>query len=212
MKRAHIQIRTRLAFVAAFSALFLGACAISPKDAADVAVYDFGLPAPAFNTNGRWSALRVEVAAPAWAESLRVDYRLVYDEPLKQREYANSHWAAGPDVLLARLLRQQLGALGAAPNIASKCLLSIDLQTFSQVFATAGDSRGVLHASVHLVDTRHQMLAEHRFHIEQVAPSPDARGGVQALMAASTELGRQLSTWLGDLDRKNGLNGCRPAR
>lgn len=196
----------------AFVSFFLGGCAVNQKAVSEVAAYDFGLPASHIVDGERWAALRLEVIAPTWADSLKVDYRLAYDEPLKQREYAHSRWVGAPSVLLATLLRQQLGAVGVSENIASRCHLTIELQEFSQVFSAPDESRGVLHAAVRLVGARRQLLAQQDIQLAADAPTPDARGGVQALLAASTDFGHQLSAWLNALDATHRIAFCRASR
>ena len=85
------------------AALLLGGCAVSPENGRSMAVYDFGLPAARTGGEGEWPKIALEVVAPPWFDALNVDYRLAYDDPLKQREYAGSRWAGAPGVLLAGL-------------------------------------------------------------------------------------------------------------
>ena len=194
-------------FFLLMTACLLSACSGVIRNAPPVAVYDFGLPAARLVADGTWSKLALEVKSPAWFDSLNIDYRLAYDEPLKQREYIGSRWAGAPGVLLALRLRQQLGVANAAGNTASDCLLRIELQEFSQIFDTPQQSRALLQGQVSLIDIKRQVLAEHPVIIEKPATTADANGGVNALVAASTELGQQLADWMGRLD-KNGLGKC----
>ena len=187
----------------------LGACSGVIKNTPPVAVYDFGLPATRLVADGAWSRLALEVKSPVWFDSLNIDYRLAYDEPLKQREYVGSRWAGAPGVLLALRLRQQLGATTTAGNSAAECTLRLELQEFSQVFDTPQQSRALLQAHVSLIDGKRQVLAERPVVIEKPAASTDANGGVNALVLASTEPGQQLADWLGRLD-KAVLGSCRP--
>ena len=112
----------------------LAACAGGPRNAPPAEVYDFGLPAPPLAKDGGWSKLALEVRAPYWFDSLSIEYRLLYDDPLKLRSYAGSRWAGAPGLLLAQRLRQQLGFLGGSGRTAVSCVLRLDLQEFSQVF------------------------------------------------------------------------------
>ncbi len=189
--------------------LLLSACVGGVRNTTPASVYDFGPPAVQLSTVGNWSRIVVEVKSPAWFDSLNVDYRLAYDNPLKPREYATSRWVASPGVLLAQRLRQQLGTASASMNIALGCVLRVDLQEFSQVFDAPQKSRGVLSGSASLMDAKRQMVAERPVTIEKSASSPDAQGGVNALVSASTQLGQQLSDWLISLDKNNMLKTCR---
>lgn len=187
----------------------LSACSGVVRNTPPVAVYDFGLPAARLVADGTWSRLALEVRSPTWFESLNVDYRLAYDEPLKQREYVGSRWAGAPGVMLAQRLRQQIGAANISGNTATDCLLRVELQEFSQIFDTPQQSRALLQAHVSLIDAKRQVLAQRPVVIEKPATTADANGGVNALVAASTELGQQLTDWLGRLD-KNELGKCYP--
>jgi cholesterol transport system auxiliary component len=191
------------------AALLLGACVGGARNTPPMTVYDFGLPATRLVADGSWSKMALEVMSPSWFDSLNVDYRLAYDDPLKQREYAGSRWVGAPGTLLAQHLRQQLGVSGVTGGAVADCLLRIELQEFSQVFDSPQQSRGVLQGSVSLIDARRQILSERLVSIEKPALTADAQGGVSALVAASSELGRQLADWLARLDSDNTLKRCR---
>lgn len=190
--------------------LLLGACVGGVGNAPTTVAYDFGLPAARLVADGTWSRLALEVKSPPWFDSLYIDYRLAYDDPLKQREYAGSRWAGSPGVLLTQRLAQQLGVPSASGNTAVDCLLRVELQTFSQVFDSPKTSRGVLQASVNVIDRKRQLIAERQVTIEKPAATPDAYGGVTALVAASDEFGRQLESWLAGQEKNGTLKSCRP--
>ena len=192
------------------AALLLGGCAVSPENGRSMAVYDFGLPAARAGGEGEWPRIALEVVAPPWFDALNVDYRLAYDDPLKQREYAGSRWAGAPGVLLAQRLRQRLGMASSSGNAAANCLLRFELQEFSQVFDAPTQSRGVLQGTASLIDARKQRIAGKDFLIEKPAASQDARGGVDALVAAGSELASQLGAWLGALEKSKGMELCQP--
>ncbi len=192
------------------AALLLGGCAVSPENGRSMAVYDFGLPAARAGGEGEWPRIALEVVAPPWFDALNVDYRLAYADPLKQRDYAGSRWAGAPGVLLAQRLRQRLGMASSSGNAAANCLLRFELQEFSQVFDAPTQSRGVLQGTASLIDARKQRIAGKDFLIEKPAASQDARGGVDALVAAGSELASQLGAWLGALEKGKGMELCQP--
>lgn len=183
--------------------LLLAGCAGDARNPLPTAVYDFGLPAARPPAGETWPRLALDVRSPSWFDSLNIDYRLAYDDPLKLREYADSRWAGAPGVLLAQRLRQQLGTVNDGGS--SACLLRIELQEFSQLFASPRQSRGVVQASVQLFDARRQLLAARQLAVDLAAPSADAPGGVKALVAASNDFGVQLASWLAGIEqaRKN---------
>ena len=190
------------------AASLLGGCATSPGNGRSLAVYDFGLPSARNGGEGEWPRIALEVVAPPWFDALNVDYRLAYDDPLKQREYSGSRWAGAPGVLLAQRLRQRLGMATSSGNAAASCLLRFELQEFSQVFDAPTQSRGVLQGTASLIDARKQRIAGRDFLIEQPAASQDARGGVDALVAAGSTLSSQLADWLGALEKSKAMVPC----
>ncbi len=188
--------------------LWLAACAGGARNATQAEVYDFGLPAARLAQGPGWSQLALEIRAPFWFDSLSIEYRLLYEDPLKLRSYAASRWAGAPGLLLAQRLRQQLGVLSGSGRTAVGCLLRLELQEFSQVFDTPLLSRGVVLGTASVLDARQQIVAERWFSIEQPAASADAPGGVRALVAASNELGRQLAGWLQGVEQGGRLEQC----
>lgn len=186
-----------------FAALLLGGCAVTTRNAPPAVVYDFGPPVARVSANGAWPGLALAVRSPPWFDSLNVDYRLAYDDPLVLREYAGSRWAGSPGVLVAQRLAQQLGTVGdGSAGGSAACLLRVDLQEFAQRFDTPLASAGVVQGSVSLFDDRRRLLAERRFAVEQPATRADAQGGARALMLASNEFGRQIAAWLDVLETR----------
>lgn len=192
------------------ASVLLSACIGGARNVPPALVYDFGLPAKRLVVEGRWSTLALEVRSPPWLDSRNIDYRLAYEEPRKKREYAGSRWASSPGLLLAQQLRQQLGAVATGGNMTVDCLLRFELQEFSQVFESPHKSHAVVQGNVSLIDARRQLLDERRVIIEQPAVTPDANGGVNALVTASLVLGQQLAEWLASLEKNGALKKCRP--
>ncbi|EXI75876.1 MAG TPA: ABC-type transport auxiliary lipoprotein family protein [Candidatus Accumulibacter phosphatis] len=195
--------------VSLLAASLLAACSGSVRNQPLAESYDFGLPLARLADEGRWSAVALEVRMPYWFDTLTIEYRLLYENPLKLRSYAASRWAAAPAQLLAQRLRQQLGLSVAGGRSAPACLLRIELQEFSQVFATPQQSSAVLQGQAILLDAKQRIIAERLLTIERPAASADARGGVAALAAASTELGAELLAWLNDVEKRGRLKECR---
>jgi cholesterol transport system auxiliary component len=214
-----INHRLPLAAIAAFSvfsALLLGGCTgMVARNKMPAAVYDFGQPIPAVSADdvknteadrliGR---LVLDVRAAPWLNGPEINYRLAYSDPLERNQYADSRWAASPALLLAAQLRRQIG-FAAVDSVASDCVLRVELQEFSQVFTAPLVSQGVLQGQISLIDGKRRLIAGRAIGIERPAPSPNATGGVQALVEASDELGRQLAGWLNRLGRESGLKSC----
>ena len=189
--------------------LLLNACVGIQGNTSPGVVYDFGLPAMRPISDVPWSRMALEVRSPSWFDSVNVDYRLAYEDPLKRYQYAGSRWAASPASLIAQRLRQQLGAVSTTGNTTVNCLLRVELQEFSQVFDSPQQSRGVLQGRVSLIDSRQRILAERPVFLEIPAKSSDAHGGVIALVAANAALGQQLAKWLENQKDDSSLKNCR---
>ena len=192
-----------------FGAFLLSACVGSPtKNASPATIYDFGLPATRLVVDNPLSGFALEVRSPSWLDSTGMGYRLLYEDPLKRHEYANSRWAANPGQLLAQHLRQQLGVVAASGNVAAACMIRVELQEFSQVFDSSRNSRAVLLAELGLVGAKRQLIAAQQLMIEKPAMTGDASGGVKALMAASSELAGKISDWIAK-EKSGTLQACR---
>ena len=185
--------------------LLLAGCSNLSRSTSTVAIYDFG-PAPARAAAAKPWRLALDVRMPSWYEALAVDYRLDYDDPLLQRAYGNSRWAAAPGDMIARQLRRQLGLNEA--GVAAGCLLRVEVDEFVQVFSSPQHSRGVLSAVVFVSDVSRRPLASTALHIEQPAVTADARGGVRALVDTANALGERIDAWLTGIDRDGRLNPC----
>lgn len=188
--------------------LVLGGCLTTGKRGGDapMAVYDLGLPATRAATSDR-VPLGIEVRAPYWFDSLTIEYRLAYAEPARLREYAQARWAGPPAKLLEQRLVQALGLLPAGQG-GARCLVRLDVEEFSQVFASAASSQGVLVARATLLDRSRSRLAELPVKLEKPSPTPDSRGGVAALTAAVEQLVADLAAWRDELARAGRLQSC----
>lgn len=188
----------------------LGACSLTGgKRGGDVApaVYDLGVPPSRLATAPAVPPLAVEVRAPVWHDSPAIQYRLAYADPARLYDYSRARWAGPPASLVQQRLVQQLG-LAPAGQGGAKCLVRIDLDEFSQVFAAPQSSRGVLHARLAVLDHSRRPLADTAWRIERPVPTPDSPGGAAALAAAADQLGRDLGAWAGELAAQGRLKPC----
>lgn len=189
--------------------LCLSACFTSGKRGGDtpLAIYDFG-PAPAsLLTAPRKQPLALEVRAPLWFDSLGIDYRLLYVDPARLREYARARWAGPPAQLIHQQLSQKLGYVMAGQG-QTRCLLRLEISEFSQVFATADSSQGVIQGRALLLDHSRRQVAELVLNLEKPAASSDARGGVGALTLAVEQLAIDLFAWEKRLADGTASRGC----
>lgn len=194
------------AIAAALVVVFaLAACVTPGRGQADIAVYDFGpAPLPPTGAAAAHAGLALEVRLPVWLDSNAISYRLAYAEPQRLHQYARARWAGQPALLLQSRLRQALAiAPGGAP-----CTLRLELDGFGQVFDTADTSRAVLHGEALLLGRGRAVLARLPLHLDAPAKSPDAAGGVQALVAVSDRSASELARWLQTQD----LAACRSRR
>jgi len=162
--------------------------------------YDFGPPPEGRQAARLRHALLVhDVSAPAWLDSPFIYYRLEYQDATRPQAYADSRWVSSPAELLTNRLRRQLVASGGGiiqpgDDARVRYALRVDLEEFIQVFDTPGKSRAVVRFRASVIGNR-SLTAQRGFSVERPAKTPDAEGGVRALIGASDEAVDQLIGW-----------------
>ena len=175
----------------------LSACA-TPQPPAPKAVYDFGavLSVPVATTRQITIALP-EIEAGAGLDSAALLYRLQYADSQQLRPYAQARWSVPPAQLVRARLRD---ALVEQMNVLSTegitpWVLRVELDEFSQLFASPESSQGLVRLRVSLL--RDDKLVQQTSILARAnAPSQDAAGGVRALTAATDDAVRQIAVWL----------------
>jgi cholesterol transport system auxiliary component len=135
-------------------------------------------------------------------ENSAIYYRLAYQDAARPRAYAQSRWVMPPAALLGQRLRASIaraskaGVFVPADGARADYTLRLELEEFSQVFDAADKSRAVVRLRAILVRDR-GLVSQQSFAAERAAATPDAEGGVRALIAASDEAGNSVIDWLG---------------
>ena len=181
----------------------LAGCALGPQTREGMAKYDFGLPRSDKEANPRLQQDLVvaAVSAPAWMDNSGIYYRLAYQDATRPRAYALSHWVMSPAALLGQRLRANIarankgGVFTPADGVRAGYTLRLELEEFSQVFDATDRSRAVLRLRASLMRQR-DIVAQQGFNLEHAAATPNAEGGVRALIAASDAAGEELVNWL----------------
>jgi cholesterol transport system auxiliary component len=176
-------------------------CSFAPAPVPAIANYDFG-PAPdGHPAQGPRRALVVhDVGAPAWLDSPLIHYRLAYRDADRPQVYAESRWVMSPAALFTNRLRGQLAASGSGgivqPGDGARAgyALRVELDEFTQVFDAPGKSKAVVRLRASVVGNR-SLVAQRSFSVEHPARTPDAEGGVRALVGASDAAIDQLIGW-----------------
>jgi len=145
--------------------------------------------------------LLADIDASSALDGSAVLYRLLYADAQQLRPYAQARWSMAPAQLLRLRLRQQLGqrrsVLSPGDALAPGTLvLRLELEEFSQLFASAQTSSVLLRVRATLSRSPSKPLAQTSLVVQRPAASPDAAGGVQALALATDELTQQLDAWL----------------
>jgi len=188
--------------------LMLAGCFTAGKRGeAALAIYDLGPSAIAAEKPSALS-LALEVRAPLWFDSLGINYRLLYAEPARLREYARARWAGAPASLIQQRLTRELGLISSGQGRAA-CLLRIDIAEFAQVFDAPVVSRGVLSGRAQWLDRSRGQLAEREIRIAIAAGESNSRAGVAALTATVGQLTAMLRRWEGELLAGGQLAVCR---
>jgi cholesterol transport system auxiliary component len=187
--------------IATFALILAGAgCSLAPTSGPVTANYDFGLPPQARAAPALRQALLVyDVSAPSWLDSPLIHYRLSYQDATRPQAYADSRWVTSPAELFTNRLRAQLATSGGGiiqpgDDARAKYALRVDLEEFIQVFDAPGKSRAVVRFRASVIGNR-SLIAQRSFTVERPARTPDAEGGVRALIGASDEAVDQLIVW-----------------
>jgi cholesterol transport system auxiliary component len=202
-------LRPRRTFGAGLIAPLLFAALLSAcsSPAQRMAVYDFGPGATAVLASKRMAPLApllmADVEAASALDSTAVLYRLLYADAQQLRPYAQARWSMPPAQLLRQRLRESLGqrrsVLSPVDAVAPGTLaLRLELEEFSQLFEGAQSSAGLVRvrATLSRSGSPPKPLAQTSFVVQRPAASADAKGGVQALAAASDAMVAEIDQWL----------------
>jgi cholesterol transport system auxiliary component len=188
--------------------LFLAACAGNGRQD-EAGRYDFGGLAGPWEPPGI-SIGAVEVQASSWLAGSAMEYRLGYADATRRYSYADSRWAAPPAELLERFLTRRI--VFRQPDFTGAgCRLRFELDDLTQDFEDARSSRINLEVSAVLTPAHGDgLLSKRAFQIRTAAPTPDARGGVQATRDAVQALAGEINAWLAEVarSRSQDLNRC----
>ena len=165
-----------------------GAAAPEPRS------FDLGLSAP----GTALPAARIgSVRAVAPFESTEMQYRLAYRDAAEIAAFANSRWAATP----AELFRKQM--LRAASEQAGKCILDVEIQEFTQVFASKDASEARVELRAWLGAGGSRAMVSRGWSVIEPNAGPDAVSGAAALARAANRAIGELGGWIA------AQSGCR---
>jgi cholesterol transport system auxiliary component len=183
---------------------WLAGCALPERSAAP-ALYDFGSRAMATPQPGDIRpVLATTVQASAALDGSAMFYRLAYGDEQQLRTYTLARWAMPPAELVQQRLHEILGehfiVLKASEGAAR--VLRIELEEFSQVFESPGQSVGRLRLRATVLQAPNagtRVLAQRNVVVQKPAPSAVAGGGVRALGEATDAAAVELGQWLQQL-------------
>lgn len=205
---------------AIFCLNFLAACSALPAPPIHPVQYDFGpgpavalalVPPAATQAATRMPLVVADIESPGIAEgNTALQYRLAYDTSQQLRAYQQARWSQPPSVLVQQAVLSELalhrpvlssGAARAAARVGTPgaMVLRLELEEFSQVFASPVQSSGVLRLRATLAEAGPQgeMLRGQRVFRTQIsASSADAAGGTAALAEAAAQVARELADWV----------------
>jgi cholesterol transport system auxiliary component len=180
-------------------------CGALPTAPVRPAVYDFGpgpLTAPAAKNPALPTLLLQELRAPPVFDNPAVLYRLAYADARQLRPYAHARWSMPPAQLVRQRLRESLGTSRAVLDpgeSAAPFTLRVELQEFSQLFDSEQASSGLVRLNATLLETKgnaDRFVAQRVFVTQRPAATPDAPGGVRALISATDAAVEEIGAWL----------------
>jgi cholesterol transport system auxiliary component len=174
-------IRDALLVLAAFFAFALSGCSSTP--APEPRTYDLGLEAPA----NALPPVRIgAVRAVAPFDEGDMQYRLAYRSGAEIAPYAGSRWAASPADLFRKQLQRAAGA-GEA-----KCMLSVEIMEFSQVFASEKESAARIEMRAMLSPS----ALPKQFAVTEANAGADAVSGAAAMARAANRAVVEIGAWV----------------
>ncbi len=198
-------------------ALALSACSTLVDKPSRPTVYDFGPgPVSAATVATTLAPLVLgDIQANAALDTPAVLYRLSYANTQELRPYAQARWSTSPVQLVQQRLREVLGqrrsVLGMNDDVAlarsqrplpEPLLLRVELEEFSHVFSSPGESRGLLRLRATVLEHSalgDKLLAQRALVLQRPATTPDAAGGTQALAAAVDAAALEIDQWLAQI-------------
>jgi len=178
-------------------------CSLMASKAPPKTEFDFGPERNAPSDSPALSEAQLvifDVSAPAWMEGTAMYYRLAYQNAAVPQPYAESEWVMSPAALLTQRLRSSAavdgdgGARLVGVHTPAVYRLRSELLEFEQIFDAPDRSHGVLRLRATLEGEG--VWAQRTFAIERPAPTPNAAGGVTALIECSNELAKLLEGWV----------------
>ncbi|MDP1525242.1 MAG: ABC-type transport auxiliary lipoprotein family protein [Rhodocyclaceae bacterium] len=185
-------------FLILLSSLLLTACIGIPSRQSDLALYDLGqMTVP--STAPTLPIATLNVSPSPWLDSPALLYRFNFADDLRRQTYVDSRWAAPPAELFKRHLQRQI-VYGQSDAGGGGCRLELTLDELEQQFESAQQSHVIMEVRAGL-HARHgeDSLARKVFRMQSEAPTPDARGGVQATRSALKDFSVELTNWLNRL-------------
>ena len=195
-------------------------CSVS-NQALRPAAFDFGpgpLTPPPTHRDAQLPAVIIDVVQtnPTLQRTDMV-YRLAYADPQQFRPYAQARWSMSPTLLIRERLRGYLGqrrtvlnpgemdssGATAATNRLAPLSLRVELEEFSQLFATPQSSVGLLRLRATVTRNTSgsgQRVEQRHLILQRPAPSADAAGGVRAMIMATDAAAQELDNWLREID------------
>jgi cholesterol transport system auxiliary component len=171
--------------------------------------FDFGPEPSASDSPALTEAQLVifDVSAPAWMDGTAMYYRLAYQNAAVPLPYAESEWVMSPAALLTQRLRSSAAVYGdggarlVGVHTPAVYRVHSELLEFEQIFDAPGRSHGVLRLRATLESDG--VWTQRTFAIDRPAPTPNAAGGVTALVECTEELERLLEEWVSRSDSRS---------
>jgi cholesterol transport system auxiliary component len=171
-------------FIFLFFMAFLNGCG-GGSTASEPRTFDLGLDAPA----ARLAGVRIGfVRAVAPFDSTDMQYRLAYRNAAEIAAYAGSRWAATP----AEMFRKQL--LRATGDGATRCVLEVEIQEFSQVFGAKETSDARIELRLGLSSGAKSLARQ--FTVVENNSGPDAVSGAAAVARAANRMIGEIGGWI----------------
>ena len=185
--------------------LFVGCAA---KTTRPITLYTLrGDDAAATHYAHRFAGKTLRIMTPVSTKTIRTRKILYARMPQQCDAYAYSRWSDTPNHLIAAVLRSCLersGIFKAVTDADSRAdadlILESHLERFYQRFTAQGEAYAVIGLDFLLIDAHsRRVIATHSLRYRIPAPTPDAKGGVEAFEKGIRKSAEEVAQWLSKL-------------
>jgi cholesterol transport system auxiliary component len=159
---------------------------------------------PQTTAHSRLQTKTIQIQLPKSTKEIRGKKIWYAKNPLERNSYLYSRWSDTPNRLIARYLQNYLNYTHTYKAVIDEnslakpdYILESNLEDFYQLFENEKNAYGILKMHFFLIDAQNEKIIDtFSVNLKIPSPSPDAKGGVEALHTATRRSAETLLQWL----------------